>query len=172
MNYNSEAQWYVMKGQENLGPFSVDQMIDMKQSKKLFDHDYVWAAHLTGWMRLHFVPELKVEESSPSLMRRRHPRYQVDLDCYVSNPHYAYPGHIRSLSQGGMLIEAHHPHFDIGHNVVLLTKPQNSEQTGFVKRGKIVNKQFIPHKVQFKSSCLYIITFEAEDPTVVRPFAE
>ena len=168
----SKNEWFVMQKDMSQGPFTYEEMIQLKQNKKLFDHDYVWCQHLSGWTRVGFIDELRLSSETPHLVERRHPRYQVGLDCYVSNPEYAYPGAVRSLSQGGALIEAQHPHFEIGQDVYVLTKPTDLGHAGFVKRGRIANKQFIPNKVQFKSSCLYIVTFNHEDPSVVKSFTE
>jgi hypothetical protein len=168
MNTDSlKTEWFIQQSEQTLGPYSLEDMIRMKQNHKLYDHDYVWANHLPGWTRAYYVAELKLTGSEPAVNRRRYPRFDVELDCYISNSHYAYQGQIKSLSQGGLLVEAHHPHLQIGQEVVLLAKPNLFHPNGFVKKGRVVNKQFIPHKVQFKSSCQYIVTFNEEDPSVV-----
>lgn len=163
----SNTEWFIQNGNQTVGPYTRDEMIALKQNQKLFDHDYVWANHLPGWIRVYFVAELKLDGNEPAINRRKHPRFDVELECFVSNPQYAYSGQVKSLSQGGVLIEAHHPHLQIGQEVILLTKPSSQYPNGFVKRGRVVNKQFIPHKVQFKSSCQYIVTFNEEDPSVI-----
>jgi hypothetical protein len=173
MNTNSsKTEWFIQQSDQTLGPYSLDEMIRMKQSNKLYDHDYVWASHLPGWIRAYFVAELKLTGSEPEINKRRHPRYDVELDCYVSSSQYAYQGQVKSLSQGGMLVEAGHPHLQIGQEVTLLSKPSPTHPKGFVKRGRVVNKQFIPHKVQFKSSCQYIVTLNEEDPSVVENLSD
>jgi len=164
---NATTEWFIQKADQTLGPYCLREMITMKQSNKLYDHEYVWANHLPGWVRVYFVADLKVTGSEPAINRRRHPRYDVELECVISGSLYAYEGQVKSLSQGGILVEANHPHLQIGQEVVLLTKSCPTHPEGFVKRGRVVNKQFIPHKVQFKSRCQYIVTFNEEDPSVI-----
>lgn len=169
---STHTEWFLMYGEQTKGPFSPAELIKMKQNKLVFDYDYVWAKHLKGWTRLAHIEELKVTSESPNLNLRKHPRYQVTMDCYLSNPEYAYPGSVKSLSQGGALVLAQHPHFQVGNDVFILTKPQTELSAGFVKRGRIVSKELLPNQVQFKSSCLYIVTFNVEDPSVVKPLTD
>lgn len=171
-NAKALTEWFIQNGEQTLGPYSHDEMIRMRQNKQLFDQDYVWASHLPGWIRVYFVAELKIDGNDPNINRRKNPRYDVDLECFISNSQYAYRGQVKSLSQGGALVEVSHPHLQIGQEVTLLTKPRPSHPTGFVKRGRVANKQFIPHKVQFKSSCQYIVVFNEEDPSVVLPISD
>lgn len=165
-------EWFLMYGEQTKGPFNQAELIKMKQNKLLFDYDYVWAQHLKGWTRLAHIEELKITATSPELNIRKHPRYQVVLDCYLSNPEYAYPGAVQSLSQGGAMVVAQHPHFQVGNDIFILTKPKAPLNHGFVKRGRIVSKELLPNQVQFKSSCLYIVTFNVEDPSVVKPLTD
>jgi len=169
---NALTEWFIQSGDRTLGPYTRDELIRMKQNKQLFDHDYVWADHLPGWIRVYFLAELKIDDKEPNINRRKHPRFKVDLECFISNPLYAYHGQIKSLSQGGLEVEARHPHLQIGQEVTLLSKPSPTHPEGFVKRGRVVNKQFIPQKVQFRSSCRYIVVFNEEDPSVVLPISD
>lgn len=164
--------WFLMYGEQTKGPFTSNELIKMKQNKLLFDYDYIWADHLKGWTRLANIEELKINSESPELNARRYPRYQVELECYLSNPEYAYPGAVQSLSQGGALVLAQHPHFQVGNDIFILSKPKAPQNQGFVKRGRIASKELLPNQVQFKSSCLYIVTFNVEDPSVTKHLSD
>lgn len=170
---STNREWFIMKNEESVGPYTSEQMIKMKQHKELFDHDYVWSSHLPGWIRVHFLTELKVDTRDAHLLnRRKHPRYPVKRACLLSNQDYVYGGVVKSLSQGGLLIEAEFPHLQIGSEIQVLVKSETEKSEPFMKKAQVANKQFIPHKVQFKSSCLYILTFDHEDPSVVTYLAD
>ncbi|MCS6838090.1 MAG: GYF domain-containing protein [Bdellovibrionaceae bacterium] len=166
------SKWYIQQDNRSLGPFTLEEMIQKKQNKELFEHDYVWADHVPGWVRVYFVSELKLSSETPGINRRKNKRYKVNLECILSNNTYSYLGKILSLSQGGALIEISNPHLQIGQNTVVLIKPSSVNEFGFIKRGKIANKQFIPHKVQFKSRCQYVVVFDKEDPSVVKNLSD
>jgi hypothetical protein len=165
-------KWFIQKENQSLGPYTLEQMIQLKQNKNLFDHDYVWAEHLPDWIRVHFVTELKSQTHKTSFKPRKYERFPIEAECYISNANYTYPGQVKSLSSGGLLIQANNPHLTIGEDIRILTRPNLLTPLGFVKKGFVTNKQFIPHKVQFKSSCQYIITFYEQDPLVMDEKAE
>jgi hypothetical protein len=158
----ANREWYVEREGQIFGPFTLEEMIKKKQNADLFDHDFVWKQGLPAWTRAFYVSELKLNESYAGLNRRRYPRFQVKAPCFVTNRVSSYVGELVSLSQGGALIEAQHPYFNINDEVILMVKPSMDLREGFVLRGKVKNKEFIPHKVQFRSSCRYVVAFPAE----------
>ena len=164
---NTQNTWFLQKDNQSIGPLRLEDLITMKQNGKLYDHDYVWSHHLPGWVRVFFVSELKLSGTEQGLNLRRYPRYEVNIECYLSNTAYAYPGKIKSLSQGGALLEIYHPHISLHEQVTLFIKPHNLFPHGLVKPSRVVNRQFIPHQVQFKSRCEYIISFLDQHPLVL-----
>ena len=158
----AQREWFLGREDQIFGPFTLEEMIRKKQNNELFDHDFVWKHGLPAWTRVFYVAELKVNEGCQGLNRRRFPRFQVKAPCFVTNHLSSYVGELISLSQGGALIAAQHPFLNINDQITLMVKPSEDLREGFVLRGTVKNKEFIPHKVQFRSSCRYVVAFPAE----------
>ena len=47
-----EKAWYVLKDNNNYGPFSKAEIIQMLQAKILYEYDFLWQPEMESWKRL------------------------------------------------------------------------------------------------------------------------
>src|SRR6187455_241918 len=49
--------WFILKGDDQSGPYSFNDLIKMLQDKTLFEFDYIWRAGQDSWKRVAEVAE-------------------------------------------------------------------------------------------------------------------
>lgn len=150
---STEAKaWYVLKDNNNYGPFSLAEIIQMLQAKILFEFDYVWQTKFDGWKRVAEVADFSSEniqkliksgnpEVSDYFFRRRNVRINYGCSLVVHDNKQIYKGRSIELSSGGAGIFVDTNHFIPGQNLFLHFQPGDGVPP-FNAICTIVSKQF------------------------------
>jgi len=136
-NYYEERCWYILKQNENYGPFCYLDLIQMLQSKTLFEHDFLWRTGRVAWKRLAEIEEFNSdrlkevfkmladnqEAESKVFFRRRHPRAKYKCELLVHDKSKVYTAHSIEISAGGACFKVDHVKFEVDDQVYLHFKP-------------------------------------------------
>lgn len=135
-----DRSWYILKKENNYGPFSMLEMIQMLQSKTLFEFDFVWRHGLDSWKRLadvaDFAPEKvklvyeKTKESSAStdkeiFFRRKHARAKYGSSLLLHDQKKLFKGESFEISAGGAGFNAEGVDFEVDKQLYLHFKPSD-----------------------------------------------
>ncbi|MBC7458015.1 MAG: DUF4339 domain-containing protein [Bdellovibrionaceae bacterium] len=133
-----DRAWYILKQNNNYGPFSKIEMIQMLQSKTLFEFDFIWKQSLASWKRLSDVADFHPEEvrkvfetsaidkDSEVFFRRRHARSEYGCSLVLHDRKKIYKGQSFEISAGGAGIMIDHVVFEIDQQLYLHFKPGGS----------------------------------------------
>lgn len=137
-NYYEERVWYILKQNENYGPFCYLDLIQMLQSKTLFEHDFLWRTGRLSWKRLADIEEFSsdrlkevfkvlAEENNSTaekvFFRRRFPRAKYKCELLVHDQQKVYSAQSMEISAGGASFKVPNVHFEIDSQVYLHFKP-------------------------------------------------
>lgn len=158
-----ERSWYILKQENNYGPFSQLEMIQMLQSKTLFEFDFIWRHGLDSWKRLAEIPDYSADrikeifetvKSQPSatdkeiFFRRKHARAQYGSSLLLHDRKKLYKGESFEISAGGAGFMAPEVEFDLEKQLYLHFKPSD-QVPAFNAICKVVNKNGSKYGVQF-----------------------
>lgn len=155
-------QWFVLKQNNNYGPFSKLDLIQMLQSKTLHEFDFIWHENMTSWKRLAEVQEFSVQEirllfekysqkkdpADKVFFRRKYARAKVDSHAIVHDKKKIYKSVGVEISEGGAGLMIEDAEFDKDQQVYLHFKPA-PEVPAFNAICKIVSKKGNIYGVQF-----------------------
>lgn len=127
-----EKSWFILKESQNIGPFSKIELIQMLQSKALFEYDYVWHKDLPAWKRVSETEELapeKIKELKAHtdlkniFFRRKHVR--TDYGCHITlhNNVKIFKGKSIEVSEGGAGVILNTAQFNPGDILYLHFQP-------------------------------------------------
>lgn len=137
-NYYEERVWYILKQNENYGPFCYLDLIQMLQSKTLFEHDFLWRTGRPAWKRLAEIEEFsseKLKEVFKMLaqdnkekvekvfFRRRHVRAKYKCEVLIHDKQKVYSAHSIEISSGGASFKIENVSFEVDSQVYLHFKP-------------------------------------------------
>lgn len=137
-NYYEERVWYILKQNENYGPFCYLDLIQMLQSKTLFEHDFLWRTGRLSWKRLADIEEFSTdrlkevfkvlaeedkEKATEVFYRRRFPRARYKCELLVHDQHKVYSAVSMEISAGGASFKVPNVSFDLDSQVYLHFKP-------------------------------------------------
>jgi hypothetical protein len=155
-----DRAWYILKQNNNYGPFSQSEMVQMLQSKTLFEFDFIWKKGLEAWKRLSDVDDFKPEHikelyqnyskdpNSEMFFRRRHARAEYASSLVIHNRKKLFKAHSFEISSGGAGLIIENVDFQIGHELYLHFSA--SEQVpAFNAICKIVSRNGNKYGVQF-----------------------
>lgn len=148
-----ERAWYVLKDGQNYGPFSKLELVQMLQTRTLFEHDFVWHSSFDAWKRLAEVREFdpdnikglrdsELAEVNEMFFRRRHLRTNYGCSLIVHDNQTVYKGKTFEISAGGAGVQIDNKNFQVGQNVYLHFKP-GVDLPPFNAICQIVSKQFV-----------------------------
>ncbi len=133
-----DRSWYILKQENNYGPFSQLEMIQMLQSKTLFEFDFVWRHGLDSWKRLAEVPEYNTNkireiynqlEGTPSsndkeiFFRRKHARARYGSSLLLHDRKKLFKGQSFEISAGGAGFISEEVDFELDKQIYLHFKP-------------------------------------------------
>lgn len=135
-NSHREKAWFLLKDENNYGPFSVLDIVQMLQEKSLYEFDWVWKHGMRAWKRLAEVDEFKPEnirslrdskldDVSEVFFRRRYARVQYGCTLIVHNNKRIFRGKSLEISEGGAGIIVEHNDFEPGQSLYLHFQPGN-----------------------------------------------
>ncbi len=127
-----DKNWFILKDSQNIGPFSKIELIQMLQSKALFEYDYVWHKDLPAWKRVSETEELSPDrikelKSHADLknifFRRKHVR--TDYGCHITlhNNVKIFKGKSIEVSEGGAGVILNTAQFNSGDILYLHFQP-------------------------------------------------
>lgn len=135
-----DRSWYILKQENNYGPFSQLEMIQMLQSKTLFEFDFIWRHGLDSWKRLAEVPDYAPEKiksifetlkTTPSttdkeiFFRRKHARAQYGSSLILHDRNKLFKAESFEISAGGAGFMAPDLHFELDKQLYLHFKPSD-----------------------------------------------
>lgn len=128
-----ERAWYILKQDNNYGPFSKFEMIQMLQSKTLFEYDFIWKQGLESWKRLADVKDFNPEnirndyknwndsdsKDDEVFFRRRHLRAKYECHVLVHDRKKLFKAESLEISAGGAGLKIKGVNFDIEQQLYL-----------------------------------------------------
>jgi hypothetical protein len=164
-----ESKWFILRGENKFGPFEYPTMISMIQNGELFDYNYIWSAHLEGWMPLGEVPEfsqdrlsLLIKTQDPlshAFYRRDADRADVKIQVFGHSEEYFFDGQTQSISVNGALVLLNNPLLLPGQKLMLHFKESEINPKSFNVLVQIVRKNFSRQRLNVKSGILYAVKF-------------
>ena len=155
-----DRAWYILKQNDNYGPFSKNEMIQMLQSKTLFEFDFIWKQGLASWKRLSEIAEFqpeevrKVFEATPNqhesaiFFRRRHARLQYGCSIILHDQKKIFKGQSLEISEGGAGIVIENVEFKLNQQLYLHFKP-GGQVPAFNAICRVVSKSGSKYGVNF-----------------------
>jgi hypothetical protein len=154
--------WYILKQNENYGPFTAIEMIQMLQSKTLYEYDFIWRQGQPAWQRLadvhDFRPEkvkeiyesLSVDEQkkSAAFFRRRYPRAVYQCEILLHNEKKLYNAENLEIGFGGACFSLEGVDFPLESEVHLHFRPGH-EVPAFNAICKVVSRNGFKYGVSF-----------------------
>lgn len=159
---HKDRVWYILKQDDNYGPFTAAEMIQMLQSKTLFEFDFVWRQDQEAWRRLADVPDFSAEkirhiyesmgeeqhDQQKTFFRRRFPRADYKCELLIHNNQRVFSAESLEISFGGASFRIDNVDFNINDQVYLHFKPGN-EVPAFNAVCKIVSRNGKKYGVSF-----------------------
>jgi hypothetical protein len=130
-----DRAWYILKQNNNYGPFSKNEMLQMLQSKTLFEFDFIWKQGLASWKRLSEISEFQPDEvrkifeetvnhsESEIFFRRRHARSEYGCSLILHDQKKVFKGQSFEISEGGAGIEIEKVEFKLEQQLYLHFRP-------------------------------------------------
>jgi hypothetical protein len=158
----TDRVWSILKANENYGPFSTFEMLQMLQSGTLFEYDFVWRPDQSSWKRISDVNEFKPEkikelfevsseeknEIQKTFFRRRFPRAEYKSELLIHDHKKVYSAESIEISAGGASFKLDNANFAIGDQVYLHFKP-GGDVPAFNATCKIVSQSANMYGVSF-----------------------
>lgn len=174
--------WYVLKDNNNYGPFSMAEIIQMLQAKILFEFDYVWQEKFDGWKRVAEVSDFSSEniqkllksgnpEVTDYFFRRRNVRVNYGCSLVIHDNKQIYKGRSIELSSGGAGVFIETNHFNPGQNLFLHFQPGDGVPP-FNAICTIVSKQFSENATSSSSEYRYGVKFTSISQSIKQKIQE
>lgn len=163
-DFYKDRVWYILKQNENYGPFTAAEMIQMLQSKTLFEYDFVWRQDQAAWQRLSDVEDFKPEkikkifentyqqpvDPAQTFYRRRFPRAEYRCELLIHNQQKVFTAQSIQIGEGGASFELSGVSFDLDSQIYLHFKP-GRDVPAFNATCKVVSKNGNKYGVAFVS---------------------
>lgn len=165
-------EWYISRDQKKYGPYTAEEVIQLRQIGKCFESDLVWKQGLRQWKTLISTEEFsplamaeraQKEESCALFNRRQWTRVRKELSLIIHNDEQLWNGRSITISQGGALIEVSAPHLKAGDKIHLHIQASSAEDKAFSCLGVVTGKRFINERLRFNSAIQYVVRFEVKD---------
>jgi hypothetical protein len=180
-----EKAWYILKEDNNYGPFSKLELVQMLQEKTMFEYDYIWHSKLNAWKRVAEVEEYSPEsiramkgsgltEIAEVFFRRRHARASYGCSLIVHNNKTVFKGRSMEISSGGAGILIDNPNLQPGQNLFLHFQPGDGVPP-FNAVCTVVSKQMVNDTKSALDSVKYGVKFTSISQSVresIRQFAQ
>jgi len=128
-----ENNWYLLKDQNQLGPYYYQELVTMLLDKKAFEFDYVWTSGMDAWQRISecvhfeesklksFLKNNKVQ--CPVHFRRRSARFDHVTSLVFHNNKKLWNGKAFELSSSGASVQVEGQSFKKGELLLLHYRP-------------------------------------------------
>ncbi len=130
--------WYVLKQNNNYGPFSKTELIQMLQGKTLHEFDFIWNNGMSSWKRLSDVSEFSAAEVESAFktmqsskddsgkavfFRRKHTRIKCQTSAIVHDQKKIYKTVSVEISVGGAGLIIENVKFQMNQEIYLHFNP-------------------------------------------------
>lgn len=168
--------WYVLRGDEQHGPYEYSDMIHMMQKNLLVDSSYVWAPHLEQWTVMGDLVEFSRDriarlkeknELKESFVQRQSARREVSIPVYGHNGEIFFDGTTLSLSVNGALMLLNSPLLFPGHKITLHFRGVGTLPEPLLVRAEVLRKNFTRGRLSVKSGLQYAVRFVDLDAATV-----
>lgn len=162
-----ERCWYILKQNSNYGPFSKFEMIQMLQTRTLFEHDFVWKNGMAAWKKLADIKDFCTQEikeiydsvcddvavmpaaqEDNIFLRRRHARAQYQSQLVIHDRSRVIRGTSFEISAGGAGLIIDGTDFPINYQLNIHFQP-SKEVPAFNASCTIVSKNNNRYGVRF-----------------------
>jgi Predicted glycosyltransferase len=168
-NALKDREWFLLKDGASCGPFCPLEIIQMLQTKNIFEFDYVWHAKFPAWKRIAEVDEFSNEyirnmkESTATdvaevFFRRRHVRAKYGTTLIVHNSKNVFKGTTFEISAGGAGILVENPNLLPGQSLFLHFQPGDGVPP-FNAVCQIVSKQYTKERSSSSDPVKYGVKF-------------
>lgn len=149
-------EWFVLKWNDRLGPFSTSELIRMLQEKTVYEFDCVWKKGMESWVRLaevdlfnssairNLFQEKKTRGSTLSdiFFSRKHARVSVENSVLLHNQSMIWKGSVHELSEGGAGLIMNNASLLPGQKIQMHFRHEGA-LSPFNVTGEIVNKKYV-----------------------------
>lgn len=161
-DFYRDRVWYILKQNENYGPFTSAEMIQMLQSKTLFEYDFVWRQDQSHWKRLSEIADFRPEnikkifevasgqpvDPEKTFYRRRFPRAEYKCELLIHNKKKVFTAQSIQIGEGGASFQVDGVDFDLDSQIYLHFKP-GRDVPAFNASCKVVSKNGSTYGVSF-----------------------
>ncbi len=156
----SDRAWYILKQNNNYGPFSKREMVQMLQSKTLFEYDFIWKKNQDSWKRLSDIPEFQPDQiklifnswahdkDGELFFRRRHARANYQSSLIIHDRKKIFKAHSLEISAGGAGLTIENVDFKVNHELYLHFR-SSDQVPAFNAICKVVSQSSAKYGVQF-----------------------
>lgn len=144
-------EWFVLKGENQTGPFTIIDVVRMLQEKMIFEYDYVWKAGMESWKRVaevadfgaDFIRDLKDAPDFKSIFfRRRFKRKEFGGTLIVHDNKKVWHGKSLEVSEGGAGLVMNNAMVLPGQTLYLHFRP-SSQVPAFNALVEVVSKKYV-----------------------------
>ncbi len=165
-------EWYIVRNDKKYGPYTTDEMIQLRQQRKVFEYDLVWKQGLRQWKPLiqteEFSTQAMVERSLRGevcevLNRRQWPRVKKEASLLVHNNVGLWPAKTINISVGGALVELNTPFLNPNDQIHLHFQNNDLDSEHFSCLGTITGKRYTNERLRVNSTIQYNVRFDEKD---------
>lgn len=180
-----DKAWYILKDNNNYGPFSKVEIVQMLQAKVLYEYDFLWQIGMDNWKRLAEVQEFSkdnlkklIQSGDPEIsevcFRRRNVRVNYGCSLIVHDNKQIFKGRSLEISSGGAGVFIDTNEFAPGQNLFLHFQPGDGVPP-FNAVCTIISKEFRSHPINKANDYRYGVRFTSISQNVkqkIQEFAE
>ncbi|MBL7542291.1 MAG: DUF4339 domain-containing protein [Bdellovibrionaceae bacterium] len=180
-----EKAWYVLKDNNNYGPFSQAEIIQMLQAKIIYEYDFLWQPDMESWKRLAEIPDFSrtnlkklIQSGDPEIselfFRRRNVRVNYGCSLIVHNNKQIFKGRSLEISAGGAGVFIDTNQFAPGQNLFLHFQPGDGVPP-FNAVCTIISKEFHTNPISKANEYKYGVKFTSISQNIkqkIQEFAE
>ena len=161
-------EWFIARGSKKFGPYSVEDVLRLRQSGQCYEHDLIWKQGLRQWKTLILTDEFsplsvaeKVQRSGADSFfeRRRWERAKKTVGLYGHNNSQLWSGRSLSISLGGALIEINTPSLHAGDTIHLHFQSADEPEASFSVEAMITGRRHSSERVRANSPHQYVARF-------------
>lgn len=174
-------EWFVARGSKKYGPYTSDEVLQLRQMGKCFESDLVWKQGMRQWKPLILTEEFSPlavaeratkDETCAIFNRRRWTRVRKEVSLVIHNEQNLWTGRTLMLSQGGAMIELTTPYLKAGDRVHIHLQSNQDVEINFSCQGVISGKRYSNERMRFNSTIQYSVRFEEKDDCADQHLAE
>lgn len=177
---DEDRQWYVLKGESQLGPIAYSDVVRMLQQKLAFEYELVWHPSLMQWTRIAEVEVFSKKsiknwlsgntQGKEIIFDRKSERWAFHAEVLAHDNTALWPGQAQQLSKFGAGVELKNGLLLPGAQVNLHFSA-TEELPAFNVRAEIVNKRYTPIKSK-STPVIYGFRFLNLAPAIAKKLEE